>query len=176
MGKLLVINSADFSQNALGTVSISGELFPLVASAYGWVFHKSDDTTYNYGFQYNASLTFDKTRPIRVFVFDVSLYYGKTLSIFRDIPSPVGVNGYYGGFIKELPVGITPDTLRTQMPITSGSMNFRTTENGIKISTESSSQIGVTQTVKVPYWYKYLVITVPYKGSWTCKCQVVVNN
>lgn len=181
MGKLFIINSADFSINALGTSAIDGKLNPLVTSIFGWSMHKSTETAYDWGIRYNVYFEKGSRYVRRLFVYDVSMYAGHSITITRDIITPQGANGYYGGFIKDFPVGVSVSSLMLKPP-TDGNMSYPVND-AVHIAAETSRQFGVSQTVTVPDGYKYLIITVPYVGgshessiNWTCKCQVIVNN
>lgn len=183
MGKLLVINSADFSINALGTSAIGGKLNPLVTSLFGWVMHKSTETIYDWGIRYHALYEKGSRYVRRLFVYDVSMYAGHSITITRDIITPVGANGYFGGFIKDFPVGVSVSSLMLKPPVPDYGYMSYPINDAVHIAAETSRQFGVSQTVTVPDKYKYLVITVPYIGgsqesniNWTCKCQVVLND
>ena len=82
MGKSLIIKGANFFENPV--TEIYNRVNDAFTSVYGWVFHVSNISTYNYGFRFLNAYKASGNYPRRLYVYDVSQFVGKKYAIVKD--------------------------------------------------------------------------------------------
>lgn len=162
MGKSLIIKGADFFANPV--TEIYNKVDDAFISKYGWAFHVSDDSTYNYGFRYLSAYV--NSYPRRLYVYDISQFVGKKYAIVKDEIAKAGneTEGYWGAFLTDFPEGINTTVLSvagtdmSSFPVTNEFIS-----PCVKMYDQNVHQ--VMDTGVIPANAKYIVFTLAGYGS-----------
>lgn len=154
MGKILVINGADFSENALDQVSPSYNVVTKKTQA-GVQFMDFDGVC--------AIRQMHSKQPAATYsilmVSDVTSYIGKIIKITSA--TPVTSGAYYATFSSDLGT-LTFNDIPTmkEIPGSGIGVNYPVTPVGEAFNISSVSKIGETITKTIPLGAKYLLVTI----------------